>query len=416
LNINFRLLYWIGKGLVGKRRFQVLFSMAGLAAAVASLIVVLSLSRGFSSSFLKGILDVLSHVTVTSPGDYIYAPSQLCKKIDQIPGVKASAHVIEGQALVESAHAIAGIRVYGCTEAIEGVIGAGRKIIETSGSLMSGSAISDSLMSGSAISDSAISDSAISSGTGVTIGLALAQRLKVKPGDTIKITGPDSHITSGVEKIFRSGMYDYEASFIYMDQESAQKLFDLPDIATSVIVKCKDPDLSFSVSEKIKDLGKGILVTKTWQESNASLVSAFALEKRVLSIMVFFVLFVSAFAALGVMSIIVSERVSDIAYLKAMGFKPFEITGAFVLSGVSIGLCGAFTGGIFGSAAAFILNRMPLDIPRDVYFIPVLQAVIHWPEVIMIMAAAVFFLTLASVIPAWRAGRLDPVKIFRMRE
>lgn len=391
--MRLRLLYWIGKGLIGKRKFQVWFSMLGVAVGVSALIVALSLSRGFSNSFLQGILNVLSHVTVTSPGDYIYAPDQLCEQIRKLDSVKACAPIIEGQALIESDAAVAGIRVYGCNESIEDVIASGRKIIVKK------------------------EEKRPNAYKGLVIGQALAKSLSVKKGDQIKITGPDSEILVKVEALFRSGMYDYEASFVYMSLDQSRKLFDVPDdTATTVLVQCNSSEDSIKVADQIKELGKGFLNPRTWQQGNASLVSAFAMEKRVLNILVFFILLVSAFAASGVMSIIVSERADEIAYLKAMGFKGRQITGAFVLSGVFIGLAGSVAGGVAGLLTAWYLNASPIDLPADVYFIPKLQAQVCLGEVIYVMAAAVICLILSSAVPAWRAGRLDPVKVFRKND
>lgn len=358
----------------------------GAAIGVFALVVTLSLSRGFSGEFISRVLDTTSHVTVMGTDGVITSYDTLISGIEKIPGVAAAAPVIEGQALLECRGFLSGVKIFGVDERAWSVLSAGRGLI-----------------GGQA-------------GGGLFIGRRLADELGATIGTKVRVTGPGPKLEIPICGTFSTGMYDYDTSIAYIGLAEARELFELPEVATRILVKVTEPSGASVIARSIEVMGGGaggLLEAISWTRLNSTLVAAMKTEERVMTIFVSLILLVAAFAVGSLMTLLVAERREDIAVVRALGFGRLDLAGVFLFAGFFLGICGGIAGGLSGWFAVKALGRWPLQIPSEVYFISTFPAEIDTFTILGVAAVSVLAMTAAAVVPAWKAASIDPADIFR---
>ena len=155
------------------------------------------------------------------------------------------------------------------------------------------------------------------------------------------------------------------------------------------------------------------LYLRTWMDSNKSLLSAMALEKQVIFLVILFIIVVAMIGIANTLVMIVMEKTMDIGILRALGASRRQIGLVFLTEGFLIGLIGVVTGSLLGVGASFYLRFFPVRIPGDIYDLDYLPVQMQLPDFIGVALAALLICLLASFFPARRAVRADPVEILR---
>jgi len=389
-----------------------LISFSAIMLAVAALIITMSIMNGFRHDLSSKILGFNGHAFVVGGAMSTQDRDAAIRRIRAVPGVVEAEPVIESQALVQGPMAAAGAVVRGANPA----------------DLRATKIIANNLKRGSLRNFGQGEDG----GDEVLIGDKLADNLGLSVGDPISIISPTGGGTAfgalpqrksyTVGGIFSVGMSEYDQSFIYMPLTQAQLFFDRGQAVDFIEVKLDDPDKASRMRGALaKAAGPGSEVTD-WTEKNQAYFGALEVERNVMR---FIFMFIVALAALNIISglvMLVKNKGRDIAILRTMGAGQGAILRIFFMSGAMIGLAGTLAGLVFGVLFCWNINAIQAFIEwitgaqifnSDVYFLSHVPERIDWNEVIAVTLWSLGAAFTFTLLPAWRASRLDPVDALR---
>lgn len=366
-----------------------LISVLGVAIGVAALIIVISVMSGFDEDLKAKIIGTYSHVEVTS--EYgIKASEGVAAAIARAPHVTAASPFLHGQALIR----------YG-----DNVMGIIAKGIEPRGEVQV-NRLGEYLKEGSLEL----------AGYGAVIGSELAARLGVRVGDTVSLVTPGSidGIEFTVRGIFRSGMYEYDSSLVYMDIPAAQELLGAKGLTSGFAVRVDDAFNVEAVKQFLhRSLGLPYQV-RSWLDLNRNLMEALKLEKTVMFIILTLIVMVACFNIAGTLIMTVLEKTRDIGILKAIGASRIHVMTIFALQGTMIGVVGTGIGACLGLAACWCLKTYKfITLPQDIYYIDKLPVRFEAGDIATIVGGSILISVIATLYPAYRASRLDPVEALR---
>jgi lipoprotein-releasing system permease protein len=258
----------------------------------------------------------------------------------------------------------------------------------------------------------------------IIIGEEMAQTLGVRVGHTLEILYMGRVTPFGLDyskkrlkiaAIFKSGFYDSDANWAYINIDTARRFFSYPpESAYAVQFKLDDLGRAEEVAENIRaQAGEGYITT-TWMELNRSLYSAFKLQKLALFLTISLIVFVASLNIVTTLIMMVLEKQGDIAILNAMGATPKTIHRVFMFQGLVIGVIGTVIGNILGISISWILDTYQLiPLEAEIYSIPYVPFHTRIWDTILISATALMISFLATIYPAKRASKLDPVEVLR---
>jgi lipoprotein-releasing system permease protein len=385
-------------------RLVTLFSILGVAAGVATLVIALAMNSGFREALQERLLGVSAHVSLTQPGSGgIRNYEALAEKLAKIAGVRTVTPAIYQTMLLTFGGQARGIVTKGIDVKRE----------------KKGDTALQNLVAGE------LDFSPDKEGVdGILIGRQLAGEWLMKPGDYVTLLSPQGRLTPfglmprtrrfRVAGIFDSGFYDYDENWSFISLPQAQSLAGAGDIVNVLELRLEKPEMAGEVARAAEQVaGRGFTAT-TWMEENRALFRALKLEKLVTAIFIGLITFVAGLNILVVLSMTVTDRARDIAVLLAMGARRKQIRGIFLLQGIVIGASGTVLGLVAGYSFAWLAGRyhvIPLD--PEVYAVPYVPFHPSFVDGAWIALAALGIATVATLLPAREASRLLPVEILR---
>ncbi len=247
---------------------------------------------------------------------------------------------------------------------------------------------------------------------GIILGKLVARDLGIKrPGKKVILISPTG--TSEIFEVvdfFNSGITTIDKSRAYIHIRSMQKLYNRPDEVNELVVRVEDVDRAVRIAREIeRETGYD---AQSWQEAYSNFLQLFKIQKTITYLVVGAILLVSAFGIFNILMMTVLEKQRDIAILKAMGYSSRDITLIFLLQGFLIGVMGV----LFGSITAYLAQEYLASIEIDLEGLIRAKGFILDRSPWYYVGGALFALAFswfASVYPARKASRLNPVDIFR---
>ncbi|MFH1847112.1 MAG: FtsX-like permease family protein [Candidatus Omnitrophota bacterium] len=373
-------------------------SVLGVALGIASLIIVLSVMNGFDIEVRDKIIGTYSHLVIMREGG-ISDHGSLISDLESMDGITDASAFISGQAILKKDDTVTGILLKGVSADKESRV---TEIME-------------------------YIDNTELEGDRIVLGSELMKSRGISKGDIIELIVPRSLTdlkkkSVKVSGIFNSGRYEYDANIAITGLETAAELFDMDEVITGIAVHLEDG----MAAEKIKhDLQARLgypYIVRSWMDMDRNLVSALALEKKMMFAILLLVVIVACFNIAGALIMMVMEKTKDIGILKAIGANSRGVSVLFLLEGALIG----FTGIILGTAAGiwiaknintiteFIEKTAGINIfPSDVYYFTEIPVKVNPGDITITIVMAVILALSAGVYPAIKASRLDPVAAIR---
>ncbi len=394
-------------------------SVGGVALGVMALIIVIAVMSGFGKDLRDKILGTNSHIVVTNVTrsgmeDY----EAVIEKVINATGVNAAAPFILNQVMLTYHGNAAGVVVRGVDPDREAQV----------------SDLAKNLVEGSLemLSDAEESSREPPRRDGIILGKELARRLGVQRDDVVSMVAPASRVTPmglipkirlfHVVGFFESGMFEYDSSLAFISISSAQKFFAMKGKASGIEIRVEDIEQADQVAAEIQRSLGFPYVARDWMQQNKNLFSALRLEKIVMFIILILIILVAAFNIVSTLFMVVMEKNKEIAILKSMGASRSSIMKIFSYQGLIIGVTGTMVGCVGGFAIVPNLNEIIGFIenifgitafPSDVYYLNRFPSEIQYFDSLLIVVFSIVICFVASLYPAWRAARLDPIEGLR---
>lgn len=380
-------------------------SIGGVIIGTAALVIVLSVMNGFEDEIRSRIIGtgsdiIVSHVTGQAISDW----RQLQSQIDSVEGVVATSPIIQSKCAIASKTETDGVVVMAIIPEEEAKV----------------SRITDYMLTKSISFNTQDSNVA-----GIWLGVNLADRLSAGFNDKIKLFSlkeAASSISGIVPKamscqvagIFETGMYEYDANMVYISLESAQSLFNLGDRITAISVKTNNYNNAEIIGKKIDSVIGYKYFSTSWKVLNKNLFSWMTLEKWASFIILSLIIAVAAFNIISSLIMIVLEKRKEIGILMSLGMSNQRIKRIFIYQGITIGAFGGLVGCLIGFIVCFIQYRFHvITLPSEYYFISALPVKMQLLDFVSVGLAALVLSFLATLYPAARAARMNPVEAIR---
>ncbi|WP_108661142.1 lipoprotein-releasing ABC transporter permease subunit [Acuticoccus kandeliae] len=379
-------------------------SLIGIALGVATLIIVMAVMNGFRAELFNKILGVSGHILLQPLDGPLTDYREVADRIAAIDGVVRAIPFVEGQALVSGPVGNSGTIVRGISPEDF------QKLDFVSGRLLFGSAEN------------------FGKEKGAIIGSRLARALGVTVGDVITLISPDGAVTPfgvtprtdnyPIQAIFEIGMSEYDASFIYLPLERAQLYFNKEGTVSAIEVYAEDPDAVDELRVAIDAAAGRPLYLIDWRQRNQTFFSALVVERNVMFIILTLIILVAALNVVSGMTMLVKEKTRDIAIMRTIGASRGSVLRVFLIVGLSIGVVGTIIGFFLGTLVALNIEAIRQGISRllntelfspELYFLSQMPADMDSSETAAVVIMALILSLLATIYPAWKAAKTDPV-------
>ncbi len=384
------------------------FSFLGIMLGVATLIIVMAVMNGFRKELLDKILGLNGHLLIQPLESPLTDWQEVAERVGKVEGIKLAAPIVEGQALASSPVGAAGVLLRGVRAA----------------DLAKLPSVANNIRQGTL--------EGFDEGQGVAIGRRLADQLSLRAGDSVTLVAPRGAVTPmgttpriksyKIAAVFEVGMSEYDAAFVFMPLPEAQAYFNRPGDVTAIEVYTENPDRIDRARKLVAEAANRPIFMVDWRQRNATFFNALQVERNVMFLILTIIVIVAAFNITSGLIMLVKDKGRDIGILRTMGVTQGAIMRVFMMTGASVGVVGTFVGFLLAlmvclnieSIRRFVswLTNTELFSP-ELYFLSKLPADLDAGETMAVVVMALALSLLATLYPAWRAARLDPVEALR---
>jgi lipoprotein-releasing system permease protein len=385
-----------------------ILSLVGIALGVAALIIVMAVMNGFRHELLSRILGLNGHAVVQNYAGDLPDFDTIAAKVRAVPGVVRVAPIIDGQVMASANGMNSGVLVRGMRQ----------------------SDLKSLTMVSSSLSDGALAH--FTGGDEVIIGQRLANKMRLVPGNMITLIAPQGDVTPfgttpriksyRIAGTFNVGMSEYDSTYVFMPLDQAQLFFNQDKTVSGLEVMVRDPDHIKAMVAPMGQAAGPYSRVVTWQDMNSSLFGAVEVEKNVMFLILSLIILVAALNIISGLVMLVKDKSADIAILRTMGASRGAIMRIFFIAGASIGVTGTIIGFAVGALFCANIESIRLFLQSltgttlfnpEIYFLSRMPAEMDPQEVVAVVVMALALSFLATLYPAWRAARLDPVEALR---
>ena len=399
--------------------FISLFSLAAMALGVTALIVVLSVMNGFDREIKMRLLRVVPHVTVTSP-----------QGLDR-------AQINQFEAELKASADNAPVQVLSVVPMLQSFVMGSSKGNQT-GLVLQG--IDPESPVGEKLAENMISGyvGQLQAGEfGVVVGSQVARKLDLFVGDRLQLTLPSVTVTPAgvfprIKRVTVTGVFQVgaqvDASVAFIHYRDGQKLLRLGDRFQGVQLELSDAFVAdnWLAAQSSKGFLNGSLKDdlkwRTWSDNMGTLFQAMRMEKVIVSLLLSVIIAVAAFNIVASLVLMVSDKRKDIAVIRTLGATSGTVMKIFVIQGLAVGSLGILAGTVVGCLLAYFVGDIVAGLEAlsgsyifdpSIYLISALPSEIIFSDVAMVVGGALVISFLATLYPAWRAGKVLPAEALR---
>ena len=387
-----------------------IFSMLGVSIGVFALVVALAAVNGFEEEVTAQMIGKDAHFELMSyNGEPITAYDSLVNEVrTRDSSVVAASPFIIYKVGISSKKVNDGIVIYGIDPETA------KNVTDIHKYIKWGTYSVDSL-----------EDMSGTRRAGIILGSGLANRLRVVVGDKLVLQtfqSPDEMIGSAgpkmmmcvVSGIFETGTYEYDGNLAYVGIPELQKLLSMGDAVTGIQFRIMDHWKAGEAIDKVSEWLTYPYYVIDWKTKNITLLKWMNYEKFIVAAVICLIILVAAFNIISSLIMVVIDKTKEIGILRSMGLSKAGVMRVFMLMGSFIGVGGTIVGGTIG----IVLCKMQeayhfIKLPGDVYVIPYFPISVHLVDVVLIFVIGIVLCVAATLLPAWKASRLDPVGAIR---
>ena len=380
--------------------------MLGIALGVTTLITVISVMNGFEKELRARILGAIAHATIQPADGSSMEWRSVVDRVEEHPEVDGAAPYIEEGVWLQGSES-AGAFIRGVDPEFE------PRVSEVDQKMLSGT-LGD-LKPGE---------------YGIILGIGLASRLRVGPGDRVTVIAPRLKATPvgasplmrrfTVVGAFEFGEFENDSTLALVHIEDAAKLLRMPSGAIGgVRLHLQDMYQAWRVAREISGTMPGYYIVRDWTQERGNLFQAVRTEKTVMWVILSLIIAVAAFNIISMLVMVVTDKQSDIAILKTMGARPGTVMRIFVIQGSVIGVVGTLMGVIggillaqnIGTVVPYLEQYFGFSLfPSDIYYITELPSDLQSADVIKFALMSLVMSLLSTLYPSWRAARTQPAE------
>jgi len=402
-----------------KRRYRfvsvvTLLAGAGVAVGVMAMLVTLAVMDGFEEDLKNKLLGNMAPITLTGRELGREALEDVRAQLADLPRVRGVSPYIRTQVLLTVTGRPFGATLMGVDP--ERIVGVSRLAEQIQvGDLSSLERFPEG------------GDDALEACRGkpaVLVGRELLHRLAAFYGDRIRLVSPvgietpfgvvpvqNEYCIGGV---FQTGLYEYDASFVYMSLEEAQGFLHLGSRVSGIEVGIDDAARAREIADRIRQRVDPSFRVEDWMQKNRRLLSAMRLEKVTAFGVLVLIVLVAVLSILSSLAMTVIEKKQEIAVLKALGASRRRILLLFVLQGFWIGATGTLVGALAGIGICRVLRTYPVvSLPQDVFYQLTLPVDLATADVFYVCFSTLALSLLATLYPAWKAAGVPPAESLR---
>ena len=397
--------------------FISLTSMLGIALGVTTLITVISVMNGFEKELRARILGAISHATIQPADGSLREWRDVIERVERHPEVDGAAPYIEEGVWLQGSES-SGAFIRGIEPEYE------TRVSEVDQKMLHGR-LSD-LKPGE---------------YGIVLGIGLASRLRVGPGDRVTVIAPRLKATPvgasplmrrfTVVGAFEFGEFENDSALALIHMEDAARLLRIPaGDAGGVRIHLVDMYQAWAVARELSqdlidmDRGRGesgarYYTVRDWTQERGNLFQAVKTEKTVMWVILSLIIAVAAFNIISMLVMVVTDKQADIAIMKTMGMRDGTVMRIFVIQGSLIGVVGTVlgvVGGILlalniGSVVPYLEQLFGFSLfPSDIYYITELPSDLQTSDVVKFSLMSLGMSLLSTLYPSWRAARTHPAE------
>lgn len=396
-------------------------AVLGVLLGVAALTVVMAVTSGFQAEIRSRVVGLNAHVLLLKYGIDFHEYEDTLKKCLTHPSVVAGSPFVYNEMLLAKEGALtSGVLVKGIDpERSNAVLDLSRWLI--------------TLPTGDKPRLQSLQVDAVPQGggpplPGLFLGQELARKLKITVGDKLRLISPQTGLDAltstepgqaappprarefRLAGIFASGFDEYDRRLVLIGLSPAQQLIAQGDVVTGLELKTRNVEYAKKIGgDVVSLLGGAPYRSLDWEELNHNLFTALAMQKAVLSLVLFLIILVAAFNIVASLTMMVIDKTREVAILKAMGMSSASVSSLFRVAGMAIGLLGVSLGLGIGVLTCKLIERLGYLLDAHVYMIERLPTQIAPSELLITGSVTVLISLLATLYPSLRAARLHPV-------
>jgi lipoprotein-releasing system permease protein len=412
-----------------------LISIIGVVLGISVLIIVISVMTGFERELERKVIGFEAHITISpGPNSFLINWRDAMKVAEKVPGVIGVTPTTQEPVIVEfkppgapATRMTVVVRGLDPSLGSDQVIGLKSAIIAGKFDLNGDKCVLGSELAGS-------------------LGLEVGDKLTLYSGgnpnhiiDLLKQAQDHPDNKESIQKaidlivptelevtgIYSTGRYLYDSSYVIAPLNVGQELYGLEDAVHNVLVKTSNPysvdGITAQLNRELEQLNPPLHAV-SWIEQNQEYLDALRVERTTMFFILTFVVIVAAFGIMSTLITTTVQKTREIGVMKALGATMGQMLWAFLAQGILVGFFGTLIGlgtGIFlvqyrNQVRDFLASTFHIQLfPASVYQFSEIPAEIVPHDVAVICISGFVICTVAALIPAFFAARLDPVKALR---